>query len=93
MLFRSGFWAICTSTEDLKHVMENRLGVDWFIRRGYTQEDGSELEEVPDITQEMIDELAMDLHPWREIEEDVYPTIESYLVDTIKSLFPDKDES
>lgn len=86
-----GFWAILTSTEDLKHEME-KLGVDWFINRGYTQENGDELEEIPDITEEMIEELALDIHPWRDIEEDVYPTIAAYLKDTIESLFPDKGE-
>lgn len=86
-----GLWAIVISTEDLKQRMEN-LGVQWFINRGYTQENGEELEEVPEITQEHIEELALDIHPWREIEEDVYPTIACYLDDTIKSLFPDKGE-
>jgi len=86
-----GLWAIVISTDDLKQRMEN-LGVQWFINRGYTQENGEELEEIPVITQEHIDELALDIHPWREIEEDVYPTIACYLDDTIKSLFPDKGE-
>lgn len=86
-----GLWAIVISTEDLKQRMEN-LGVQWFINRGYMQENGEELEEIPVITQEHIDELALDIHPWREIEEDVYPTIACYLDDTIKSLFPDKGE-
>lgn len=86
-----GLWAIVISTEDLEQRMEN-LGVQWFINRGYTQENGEELEEIPVITQEHIDELALDMHPWREIEEDVYPTIACYLDDTIKSLFPDKGE-
>jgi hypothetical protein len=84
-----GLWAIVISTDDLKQRMEN-LGVQWFINRGYTQENGEELEEIPVITQEHIDELALEIHPWREIEEDVYPTIAYYLDDTIKSLFPDK---
>lgn len=84
-----GLWAIVISTEDLEHVMKEQLGVQWFINRGYTQENGEELEEVPVITQEHIDELALDIHPWRDIEEDVYPTIQAYLSDTIKSLFPD----
>ena len=87
-----GLWAIVISTDDLKQRMEN-LGVQWFINRGYTQENGEELEEIPVITQEHIDELALDIHPWREIEEDVYPTIACYLDDTIKSLFPDKVNS
>jgi len=84
-----GFWAIIISTEDIKQRMKV-LGVQWFINRGYTQSNGDELEEIPEITQEHIDELALDIHPWREIEEDVYPTIASYLEDTIKSLFPEK---
>ncbi len=71
--------------------MEN-LGVQWFINRCYTQENGEELEEIPVITQEHIEELALDMHHWKEIEEDVYPTIQAYLSDTIKSLFPDKNE-
>ncbi|RUP38892.1 MAG: hypothetical protein EKK63_10990 [Acinetobacter sp.] len=87
-----GLWAIVISTEDLKHVMEEQLGVQWFINRGYTQENGEELEEVPEITQEHIEELALDIHPWRDIEEDVYPTIQAYLSDTIESLFPDKGD-
>lgn len=87
-----GLWAIVISTEDLKHVMNEHLGVQWFINRGYTQENGDELEEVPEITQEHIEELALDMHPWREIEEDVWPSIQSNFIDTIRSLFPDKGE-
>ena len=87
-----GLWVIVTSTEDLQSYMNEHLGVQWFINRGYTQENGEELEEVPEITQEHIEELALDIHPWRDIEEDVWPTIQTYLSDTIESLFPDKGE-
>lgn len=87
-----GLWAIVTSTEDLQSYMNEHLGVQWFINRGYTQENGDELEEVPEITQEHIEELALDMHPWREIEEDVWPSIQSNFIDTIRSLFPDKGE-
>lgn len=87
-----GLWVIVTSTEDLQSYMNEHLGVQWFINRGYTQENGEELEEVPEITQEHIEELALDIHPWRDIEEDVWPTIQAYLSETIESLFPDKGE-
>lgn len=87
-----GLWAIVISTEDLQLYMNEHLGVQWFINRGYTQENGEELEEVPEITQEHIEELALDMHPWREIEEDVWPSIQSNFIDTIRSLFPDKGE-
>ena len=87
-----GLWAIIVSTEDLQSYMNEYLGVQWFINRGYTQENGEELEEVPEITQEHIEELALDMHPWREIEEDVWPSIQSNFIDTIRSLFPDKGE-
>lgn len=87
-----GLWAIVISTEDLQSYMNEYLGVQWFINRGYTQENGEELEEVPEITQEHIEELALDMHPWREIEEDVWPSIQSNFIDTIRSLFPDKGE-
>lgn len=87
-----GLWVIVTSTEDLQSYMNEHLGVQWFINRGYTQENGEELEEVPEITQEHIEELALDMHPWREIEEDVWPSIQSNFIDTIRSLFPDKGE-
>lgn len=86
-----GFWAIIISTDDLKQRMK-LLGVQWFINRGYNLENGEELEDIPEITKEHIEELALDMHPWRDIEEDVYPTIASHLEDTIKSLFPDKGE-
>jgi hypothetical protein len=88
-----GFWVIISSTEDLQNYMENSLGVQWFINRGYTKPDGSELEEVPEITQELIDELAMDMHPWREIEEDVWGYIQAYFKETIESMFPEKEIS
>lgn len=84
-----GFWCILTSTEDLRLYMNEYLGVEWFIERGYTNPDGSELEDIPPITEEMLEELALDMHPWREIEEDVYPLIQSHFSDTIESLFPD----
>lgn len=86
-----GLWTIIVSTDDLKQRMK-LLGVQWFINRGYTQENGEELEDIPEITKEHIEELALDMHPWRDIEEDVYPTIASHLDDTIKSLFPDKSD-
>lgn len=86
-----GLWATIISTDDLKQRMK-LLGVQWFINRGYAQENGDELEDIPEITQEHIEELALDIHPWRDIEEDVYPTIAFHLDDTIKSLFPDKGE-
>lgn len=84
-----GFWCILTSTEDLKPYMSEYLGVDWFIERGYTNPDGSELEDIPPITEEHLEELALDMHPWREIEEEVYPYIQARFRDTIESLFPD----
>jgi hypothetical protein len=84
-----GFWCITTSTDDLKIVMQE-LGVHWFSARGYTQADGEELKEVPEITEALIEELGLDLHPWREIEEDVYGHITDGLRDTIESMFPDK---
>jgi hypothetical protein len=84
-----GFWCILTSTEDLRLYMNEYLGVDWFIERGYTNPDGSELEDIPPITEEMIQELGDDMHPWRDLEEDVYPRIQANFKDTIESLFPD----
>lgn len=85
-----GFWCILTSTADLQEYMDDYLGVEWFIERGYTNPDGSELEEVPRISAEQIEELALDMHPWREIEEDVWPRIHDGLGDTIDSMFPKK---
>lgn len=67
-------------------------GECWFTQRGYTQENGDELEDVPKLTQDQIDELELGFHPWYEIEEDVYHTIADCLDGTVESLFPIKRE-
>lgn len=88
--YKFNFFAIIVSVDDIQEYMQETLGVDWFIRRGYTQENGEELEEVPIITPSMADELSLDLHPWRTIEEDSYDHIRAQFIDTVESLFPIK---
>lgn len=89
--YKFHFFAITVSVDDIQEYMQETLGVEWFISRGYTQENGEELKEVPTITSKMADELSLDLHPWRTIEEDSYENIREKFIYTINSLFPIKN--
>lgn len=84
-----GLSTISSSPDDLQGYMDEYLGVDWFIERGYKKEDGTELEEVPRISEKQISELGSGEHHWQDIEEVVYEHVQANFSGVVSSLFPD----